>query len=101
MVNPMAKIKPNTITTTATTKEGFIQALAATQRGSRIIYHTGHLDSDRYCPMASTTPDERIRKRDLGRFANFVYKMYQDGQVLLVQRKLSPPLGYEYIAVKL
>ena len=100
MVKPMAKIKPSTITATATTKEAFIQTLAALERGSRIVYHTGMLLSDRYIAPGSSGPDREQRMR-LGAFARFVFKIYEDGKVLLVQRRLAPEFGCEYIAVKL
>ena len=100
IIKPMAKIKPSTITATATTQEGFIQTLAALDRGSRIIYHTGHLLSDRYISRDSSAEEKR-RRQTLGSFARFVYKMYEFGKVLLVQRRLTNPFGCEYIAVKL
>ena len=100
IIKPMAKIKPSTITATATTQEGFIQTLAALDRGSRIIYHTGHLLSDRYISPGDTG-EERRRRQAIGSFARFVYKMYENGKVLLVQRRLTNPFGCEYIAVKL
>ena len=98
MVKPMAKIKPNTITITATTHEGFIQALAAMERGSRIIYHTGDLAFDRYYNN-SYPPAAREKAKNLARFANFIYKLYQEGRLLLVRRRVAK-CTFEYMAVK-
>ena len=98
MVKPMAKIKPNTITITATTHEGFIQALAAMERGSRIIYHTGDLAFDRYYNNSYLTATKE-KAKDLARFANFIYKLYQEGRILLVRRRVAAR-AFEYMAVK-
>ena len=99
MVNPMAKIRPDTITTTATTKEAFLQTLAAIPRGSRIAYHTGDLAFARYYNREYTAEQKR-EAQEVGRFANFVYGMYEKGQICLVQRRLSKPFGHEYLGVK-
>lgn len=100
LADPMAAIKANTITTTATTKESFLQTLAALARGNRIIYHTGDLQYDRYYGREHSAEEKR-KAQEIGRFANFVYKMYEDRHVTLIRRRLSTPFGFEYIAVKL
>jgi hypothetical protein len=90
---PITSKRHPVITVSATTQAEFGRVLAAMERGSRIIYHTGFLPADRW----HSRPDGlRIHH-----FANLVYKMYETGKVLLVQRRLPHAFGCEYMAVKL
>jgi len=74
--------------------EDFTAALAAAKRGDKIVYHVGLLMED------------RLKNRELDKLATAVWNTacVGDGKsatCALVQRRLSDPFGFEYIAVKL
>ena len=105
-ITPTLKPKPADTTVTVRTREAFNSVMATAPRGTRIAYHVGFLLVDRdppYDNMGRFLPESeenRTKRKELARFANFIYKQYETGAVVLVQRRLSHPLGCEYLAVK-
>jgi hypothetical protein len=55
-----------------------IPALRELQKGKTLVYHRGHLDSDRGL-------------REIGLIADEAWKLYEEGRITLTQKRLSKP----------
>jgi hypothetical protein len=98
-------------------KEAFLQKLHAAKKGTKIAYHVGLLMVDReknekYTPEVNAYADKVNEVADAAWKAagmKFDKNLPKEGQwrcnghalCALTQRRLSDPLGFEYIAVKL
>ena len=94
------------------TKTEFMQALSKAERGTRIPYHVGLLMADRVW-LSQSGDEAKAKAKAVNEVSKAAWEAAgmvkvdgwwkRDGHATcsLVQRKLSEPLGYEYLAVKL
>ncbi len=91
-------------------KSEFLTALSKAEPGTRIPYHVGLLMADRIWTYRDKEPEKARAVDEVAKAAwNAAGMVKVDGwwkrnghaSCSLVQRKLSEPLGYEYIAVKI
>jgi hypothetical protein len=86
-------------TVVAKTEAAFLQALNAINVRDQIHYHTGHLHSD--WDVFGEMSDSEIAKRKILRsFRYTVYRLYLEGRIYLVQKRISEKKGCQYFAVK-
>ncbi len=97
---PYSKIADPTRKSSSTTSN--CAALNFTLKtGDQIVYHVGFLMNVRVPPLSMRNSHARFSAERLNILADAAWRAYKTRKVVLVQRRLAAPLGYEYIAVKL
>lgn len=66
-------------------------------RGKKYTYHVGYLARDREAKPRDAA--EKAYYEEIGAVANYVFRMYEEGRITLVQKRLEP-MRFEYIAIK-
>ncbi len=86
---------------TVADRDEFNAALNFTLKtGDQIVYHTGSLMNDRSF-VNHRSSHARMCAERLNQLADAAWRAHRNRKVALVQRKLTAPLGYEYLAIKL
>jgi hydrogenase maturation factor len=86
------------VTVVVGTRQRFLNELTyGTKRGDWIVYHTGFLMWDRDIDNQFFTNEKRAI---INKLADAVYKAYEEGKVELLQKRVDPRYGCDYIAVK-